>query len=72
MPPGSRPDLPAQPRARPHGCQLDRCFVACFHSLPEFERLTQPTPACRLVAPGACKRLAHIFPGFVFPGQSWA
>jgi hypothetical protein len=29
---------------------------------------TQPTPACRLVVRGACKRLAYIFPGFVFPG----
>src|SRR5215472_17505502 len=31
-------------------------------------RGTQPTPACRLVVPGACKRLAYIFPGFVFLG----
>ena len=38
MPPGSRLDLPTQAQARPHGFQLDRCFVACFHSLPEFER----------------------------------
>jgi hypothetical protein len=29
---------------------------------------TQPTPACRLAVPGACIRLAYIFPGFVFPG----
>jgi hypothetical protein len=32
---------------------------------------TQLTPACRLAVPGACKRLAYIFPGFVFPGQRW-
>jgi hypothetical protein len=29
---------------------------------------TQPTPACRLVVRGACKRLTYIFQGFVFPG----
>src|SRR5215472_3183266 len=70
MPPGSRLDLPAPTQGTSTRLSAQQLLRGLFHSLPDFERpATQPTPACRLVVPGACKRLAYIFPGFVFIGH---
>jgi hypothetical protein len=59
-------------RARPHGCQLDRCFLACFHMLPEFERPRHSTYA-RLSSGGSrgLQTLSVDFSGFRLPWPTW-
>jgi hypothetical protein len=55
-------------QARPLGCPFDRCFVACFHSLPEFKPPRHSTYA-RLSSGGSMglQTLSVYFSGFRLP-----